>query len=114
MKNLLASTAIALVAVAGFAVPVFADEDTDSAFNETTVINSLQAKGVDAVDVEKWGDRVIADVLLADGSTERQVFDLNTYQPVGSNNGNTRVLTEVDAGFEVNAVPESIFNDDND
>lgn len=112
MKNILATTAIALVAVAGFAVPAFANDDTDPSFNETTVLNTLQGYGYNAVEAEKWGDRIVAEVVLADGSTQRQIFDLNTYQPVGSGDGNTRVLTEVDAGFPASdAVPESIFND---
>ena len=98
MKKLLASTAIALVAVAGLSAPILAaDDDSIDGFDEFVAVNQLAARGIDAVEVVKWGGRIRAEVQLADGSTVFQIFDPDTYALIGDS-GNTRVLTEVDNG----------------
>lgn len=97
----LALVAAALVAVAGFSAPVLAESGDDTDFNRDVVLSQLQGRGVDASQVEQWGNKIKATVRLADGSTTFQYFDIDTLQPVGGGNaGNSRVLSELDVGAQ--------------
>jgi hypothetical protein len=81
---MLKNTVIALIAaasVAGAAVPAFADYDVSNSVEENQVINRLAAQGINASEVENWGQLIRAFVTLEDGTTVMQFFDADTLQP---------------------------------
>jgi hypothetical protein len=87
---MLKKSLIALAIVAAAAVPAFAG--TDAIFNSSTtdqlayskavVINELQNKGVNAQDVDSWGQYIRAEVKLADGTQAVRFFAPDTLQQV--------------------------------
>ncbi|MDR3470338.1 MAG: hypothetical protein P4M09_01370 [Devosia sp.] len=89
---------IALALVAAAAAPALAS--TDSVFGnpspttdqlnlaKSAITHQLQQKGINAIDVEEWGNYVRADVKLADGSTQVRFFAPDTLQPVDVNHLN--------------------------
>jgi len=92
-------TAAALVAVAGFSVPVFADDVADTSFNDDLVRATLAERGLEVSALAESFNTIRATVTLPDGSSTFQYFDINTLQPVdGSSGGNTRVLSDLDVG----------------
>lgn len=81
MRNKLFALA-AVVTVAGLAAPAFAasasnnNDEGDNGwgqFAKNAVIASLQQRGVNATDVERWGQYVRAYVTQPDG-TQQQLF----------------------------------------
>jgi len=77
-------TALALASVALLAAPALAAPAslTTDDFNRQHVISSLQARGVNAQDVERWGSFIRAFVTQADGSVKSELFQPGTYAPV--------------------------------
>lgn len=86
---------IALAVLAAAAAPAFAN--TDSVFGnpnptsdqlslaKTEIVQQLHQRGIDATDVEDWGNYVRADVKQADGTTQVRLFVPGSLQPVGAN-----------------------------
>jgi hypothetical protein len=92
--------AAALVAVAGFSVPVFADDDAGTSFNDDLVASALAERGIQVAGLAETGFGTIrATVVLPDGTTEFQYFD-SSLQPLDSQKGNSRVLSKLDVGVE--------------
>lgn len=96
----LSLVAAALVAVAGFAAPVLADEDDPmTPFNDTLVQQRLADQGYNASDLQQWNGKIRATVTADNGATSFVFFDADTLKPVGDNittgsisNGNERVI----------------------
>jgi hypothetical protein len=92
---MLKKSLIALAIVAAAAAPAFADTETvfgnahpttdQVDFAKSAITHQLQQRGIDATDVEEWGNYVRADVKLANGSTQVQFFEPITLQPVDIN-----------------------------
>jgi len=85
MKSSLIALAAA-VALAGaapaFAAP-FGDGDSETReWRANNIIQRLHDNGVNATDVEEWGDLVRAYVRQADGSVVMQYFTPDTLTPV--------------------------------
>ena len=78
-RTTLALASLALLAAPALAAP--ASLTTDD-FNRQHVISSLQDRGVDAQDVERWGSFIRAFVKQADGSVKSELFQPGTYAPV--------------------------------
>jgi len=78
-RTTLALASVALLAAPALAAP--ASLTTDD-FNRQHVISSLQDRGVDAQDVERWGSFIRAFVKQADGSVKSELFQPGTYAPV--------------------------------
>jgi len=86
---------LALTLVAAAAAPAFANTDaafgnpnpTDDqlAFTKTAILEELHQKGINATDVEDWGNLIRADVTLADGTSHVQLFQPGSLQPVSAN-----------------------------
>jgi hypothetical protein len=81
---------VAAAALAGAAVPAFADygafgDDSSPEMREfiaASVLAELQRKGVNATGVEDWSGLVRAYVTLEDGSQVMQLFTPGSLQPV--------------------------------
>src|SRR5690606_5486515 len=83
-SEMIKNTVIALVtaaSLAGVAVPAFADSDIfgnrspeSQAFIADSIVNRLQAQGVNAASVEEWSGLVRAYVELEDGRQAMQLF----------------------------------------
>ncbi len=86
------NSVIALVtaaSLAGVAVPAFADSEIfgDGSpgtyeFVANSIVNRLQAQGVNATSVEEWGGLVRAYVELEDGRQTMQFFTPGLLEPV--------------------------------
>lgn len=101
--------AAALVAVAGFALPVMADEDDPmTPFNESSVLSTLRAQGVNASDLQQWNGKIRATVTLADGSTSFQYFDADTLQPVGDNLTTGSIGVRAERNVQRDAAPQDL------
>jgi len=78
-------TAIALSAITLFAAPALAmttpTSVTVDSFNKEHVIASLQQRGVNAQDVERWGSFIRAFVKQADGTVKSELFKPDTLTP---------------------------------
>lgn len=77
-------TAIALASIALLAAPALAGPSslTSDSFNKDHAISSLQARGVNAQDAERWGTFIRAFVKQADGSVKSELFQPGTFAPV--------------------------------
>jgi hypothetical protein len=89
MRNKLFALAAA-VTVAGLAAPAFAasvSTDNDEGdngwtqFTRNAVIAGLQQRGVNATDVERWGQYVRAYVTQPDGTQQQLFFHPTTLTP---------------------------------
>lgn len=101
----------AFVSVAALAaVPVMAQSLNDSssdAFNASQVQQQLRSKGFDVTQVNEWGTKVQATIVLADGSSTFAYFDRDTLRPVDNQaGGNTRVLSRLDVGVQPRAMAD--------
>jgi hypothetical protein len=96
----LAIAAAALVAVAGLSVPVLAEDDAGTSFNDDLVASALADRGIEVAGLAEEFGKIRATVVLPDGSTEFQYFDADTLQPIGNRSGNTRVLSDLDVGAQ--------------
>jgi hypothetical protein len=82
--------ALAVVAVAAASAPAFASADplfnastSDQLdFAKTALINQLKDRGVNATDVDAWGQYIRADVTLANGTQAVRFFQPDSLQPV--------------------------------
>jgi hypothetical protein len=96
----LALAAAALIAVAGFSVPAFADDDSGTSFNDDLVTSALAERGIQVAGLaETATGNIRATVVLPDGSTEFQYFDGDSLQPLNSD-GRSRVLSRLDVGVQ--------------
>jgi len=79
-------TAIALATLSVLAAPAFAAPSslTQDSFNKDNAIVSLQARGVQVQDVERWGTFIRAFVKQPDGSVKSELFQRDTFAPVKS------------------------------
>jgi len=114
----------AFVAVASLAGPALAagslssvSETSGDSYNETIVLQSLQARGIDASALSDWNGVIRATVRLGDGSTSFQYFDIDTLQPVtatGAVLGDTQVLSDRDVGVRTAPVLSGLTNEEPD
>ncbi|AKR56067.1 hypothetical protein GCM10011321_07010 [Youhaiella tibetensis] len=76
-------TAIAFASIALLAAPAMASSSlTTDSFNKDHVISSLQERGVNVQDAERWGTFIRAFVKQADGTVKSELFQPNTLAPV--------------------------------
>jgi len=95
---MLKKSLIALALLASAAAPALASTDavfgnpspTDDqlAFEKAAIVQQLHQQGVNASDVEDWGNYVRADVTLANGTTQVRFFQPGSLQPVDVNHLN--------------------------
>jgi hypothetical protein len=83
-KTILVATTLALLA--GAAAPAFA-ENNESVFNNgapsrTGVLQELNQKGVNATDVEQWGNYIRAYVTQPNGTQVMEYFTPGSLNPV--------------------------------
>jgi len=87
IKNTLIAL-IASAAMVGVAAPAMADTAFGTGtpelreFIADSILVSLQQQGVNATDVEEWGDLVRAFVTNPDGTQSMQLFTAGSLQPV--------------------------------
>ena len=86
-KSLIALAAVVMAAAAAPAFaspdPVFGTSDIDQlTFAKTATINELKDRGVNATDVEAYGQYIKADVQLPNGRTAIEFFDPATLTQV--------------------------------
>lgn len=120
MNKLTVSALATLVAIAGLSLPALAASESlvstgDDDFDQALVLRQLESRGVEAVEAIEWSGRIRAQVVLADGSTAFQFFDVDTLAPIPARGGNSRVLSDLDVGVNAPAVegPKSLVNGPN-
>jgi hypothetical protein len=95
MTKLLPSLALVLLASAGVAAPVLAD-DNFSSFDEGYQLTRLQDQGINAIDVsEAPSDQLRATVKLADGSTAFEFYDAATLRLIKSSQDGSEVTGSI-------------------
>lgn len=83
--------AILATAAAAFALPGMANaaslSTNDDLFGHSkfNIERTLAERGIEATELEAWGQAIRATVTAADGTTTTQFFDKDTFQPVRSN-----------------------------
>jgi hypothetical protein len=95
MTKLLPTLALVLLASAGVAAPVLADDDFSS-FDAGYQLTRLQDQGINAVDVsEAPGDQLRATVKLADGSTAFEFYDAASLNLIKSSQDGAEVTGSI-------------------